>query len=139
VPFEQACPSTKLNPFKGEKMKRILMSMMAVLIAGTVTMAPAKSKADAANVVNTVLIGAAIVGLVLIEIDEMNRCAAGQLRFCDYYDSRNCQYQEVRRTEIINDCRKNYRWNEYTCVQSSRSSTIYIKSCNGGFDRHYGY
>jgi len=116
-------------------MKKLMMLAMSVMTALALTFIPQKSVAS--NAVVDVLKVAAIVALVAIDIDQMNRCDAGQLQYCDYYDYNHCEYQTVHRSDVITSCRSYGRYSTYDCVQSRQDSTIYIKSCNGGFQNRY--
>ena len=117
-------------------MKKLMMLMVAVVTAMTLTLIP--QKAVAANAVVDVLTVVAVVALVAIEIDQMNKCYDGQYQYCDYYDYNNCQYQTITRHEVIESCNTYGRYSSYQCVRSQNSSTVYIKSCSG-FNANYNY
>lgn len=121
-------------------MKKLMMFAMALLTAAAVTMTPQKSQAS--NAVVDVLKVAAVVALVAIEIDQMNKCADGQLQYCDYYEynystNTRCEYQTVYSTEVTRACRDFGRFSTYDCVESRTDKTMYIKTCSGGFQNRY--
>ena len=116
-------------------MKKLMMLALSVFTALALTVVPQKSVAS--NAIVDVLTVAAVVALVAIDIDQMNKCSDGQLQYCDYYDYNRCEYQTVHRSDVITSCRSYGRYSTYDCVQSRNDSTIYIKSCHGGFQNRY--